>query len=153
MNNTLEDFKRSYYDVLKARQQFTPIKEQWYSWNYWAQHNQKDFSFGRWMLENNLDFDEVAGSKTHYPEANVIYDREEGYRYYSAWRGGQKAVDDAEETFDLIFKELWEEKTLSNQYVYDNETLGKAIGKSAEELRKFAAKRSWYFPRKTKGTK
>lgn len=154
MSNTLQDFTRSHNDLQQARQGFTPIKERWYSWNYWAQHTQKDFSYGRWMAENNLQFEDVAGSKTHYPEAEVIYDRTEGFRYYSAWRGGQEAVKVVEKIFDDKFRELWSARFEdSGDFIYSNSELGAAIGMTAEELRKFASKRSWYFPRKTKGTK
>lgn len=152
MNNTLEDFKRSYYDVPEVRQQFTPIKEQWYSWNYWAQHNQKDFSFGEWMKENNIDYDDVAGTKTYYPDADVLYDRTTGYNYYSAWRGAQQGKEAVEKIFDEIFEELWSAQQ-DGQFIYSNSELGEAIGMSGEELRKFASKRSWYFPRGKKGTK
>lgn len=145
MDNKLVDFALAYTELHEARNGFTPFKEQWYTWNYWAQHTQKEFSFGRWMAEHNLEFEDVSGSKTNYPNVNIIRSKEEGYRYYSAWRGAQKAVEDAEQKFDLLFKEAFSE--------YSKKELGATIGKSAEELRKFAAKKSWYQPRKTKGTK
>ncbi len=52
--------------------------------------------------------------------------------------------EDAEKRFDVLFEELYTK--------YSNEELGKQIGKTAEQLRKFASKKSWYKPRK-KGTK
>jgi hypothetical protein len=152
MPNDLSSFAEAYNDVQVARQGFPLHKEPWYSWNYWAQHTQKEFSFGRWMAENNLDYEDVAGSKTQYPEAEVVYDRTYGFRYYSAWRGAQKAKQVVEEIFDNIFRELWSAQE-DEQFIYSNSELGAAIGMTSEQLRKFAAKRSWYFPRKTKGTK
>lgn len=152
MDNKLSLFARSYNNVQEAHRSFTPIKERWYSWNYWAQHTQKEFSFGQWMIENELDYDLVAGSKTHYPNAKVIYDRTEGFNYYSAWRGAQQGKQTVEKIFDDIFRELWEARN-EGQFSYSNSALGAAIGMTSEQLRKFATKRSWYFPRKTKGTK
>lgn len=152
MPNDLSSFAEAYKDVQAARQGFPLHKEPWYSWNYWAQHTQKEFSFGRWMAENNLDYDDVAGSKTQYPEAEVTYHRDYGFRYYSAWRGAQTAKQVVEKIFDDIFKELWSAQE-DEQFIYSNSELGEAIGMTGEELRKFAAKRSWYFPRGKKGTK
>lgn len=151
--HTLEDFTRAYDGVQHARQGFTPIKECWYSWNYWAQHGQKQFSFGAWMRENKLEYEDVVGTKTFYPNAKVTYDRTCGFNYYNAWRGAQKALDDVEQKFDQIFNELYSALTKTFQRAYSNKELGEAIGMSGEQLRKFAAKRSWYFPHKTKGTK
>lgn len=153
-NNLLADLTRAQADLQDARAGFTPYKERWYSWNYWAQHRQKLFSFSSWMAECNVEFEDVAGSKAHYPEADVIYSRGEGYNYYSAWRGAQQAVDDAEKKFDLIFRTMWNARTPSGQPTYSPKELSEALGKDTEQFRKFAAKRSWYKPRNNpKGTK
>lgn len=150
MGNKLTDFARAHSDLQTVRLGFTLIKERWYSWNYWAQHHSL-FSFDSWMRENNVKFRDIK-AKHHYPGADVVYEREEGYRYYSAWRGAQFALDQAEETFDLAFQKVWEARNPDGQHTYSNEQIGKAIGKDGEALRKFASKRTWYTPRK-KGTK
>jgi len=146
----LADFAQAHAQLQKARHGFTPIKERWYSWNYWAQIHSL-FSYDEWMGEHKVKFHQIK-AKHYYPEADVVYTREEGYRYYSAWRGAQYALDEAEETFDLTFQAMWEARTPRGQPAYSNEVLGKAIGKDGEQLRKFASKRTWYTPRK-KGTK
>lgn len=153
MSNTLEELARSYSELQRVRREFTPIKERWYSWNYWAQHGQKLFSFGQWMTDNELEYDIVVGSKRRYERTDVIYDREEGYRYYSAWRGASEAIAEAEDSFNAIFRWCWYAKAKDDTPIYSLEQLSAAMSKSAEELRKFAAKRSWYFPRGKKGTK
>lgn len=150
MDNPLTYLGRLHDSLQGTRNGFTIVKQRWYTWNYWAQHHSL-FSFDNWMDENGLKFRDIK-AKANYPDADVVYNREEGYRYYSAWRGAQAALDAAEEEFDEQFRRLWEERLPDGQPVYSNEELGKAIGKDGEALRKFAAKRSWYYPRKTKGT-
>ncbi len=143
MNTELAQFSLAYTELHYVREGFTLIKERWYAWNYWAQHH-GDFSLISWLVENNLEFSDIQ-AKTNYPNADIIRNREEGYKYYSAWRGAKKAVEDAEKRFDVLFEELYTK--------YSNEELGKQISKTAEQLRKFAAKKSWYKPRsKRKGT-
>lgn len=145
MDSKLVAFALAHTELQYVREGFTLYKERWYSWNYWAQHAQKEFSFSRWMAENNLEFEDVAGTKTNYPNIDIVRNREEGYKYYSAWRGAQKAVEDSEKKFDTIFEEIFTK--------YSNEELGKQISKTGEQLQKFAAKKSWYKPRsKRKGT-
>lgn len=153
MDNNLQAFARAEAELQGAINGFTLIKQRWYSWNYWAQHRQKAFAYSTWMSENNLKFEQVSGTKQHYPEADVVYLKDEGYRYYSAWIGAQYARAAAYKKFDEIFKQLWEARDDNGEPLYSNEELGSAIGKTAEELRKFATKRSWHKPRKTKGTK
>lgn len=151
MNKDLVLFQRAFYELRDTREAFTPIKEQWYSWNYWAQHR-ADFSYSQWMIDCNIWFDEVR-AKFDYPEADVSYERENGHRYLSAWRGARLAVMEAENKFDSIFKKAWKMKSSDGEYLFSNEELGEVIGKDAEQLRKFASKRSWYFPRNKKGNK
>lgn len=150
MGNELTDFARAHAELQTVRLGFTLIKERWYSWNYWAQH-QAPFSFDDWLDENNLRSGNVK-AKTHYPSADITRDREEGYRYYSAWRGAQFALNEAEKAFDSAFKAAWEARTPDGQPAYSNEQLGRVIGKDKEQLRKFASKKSWYQPRTKKGT-
>jgi len=151
MDNNLANFASSYTHLQGVRAAFTPIKERWYSWNYWAQHHSL-FSFDDWMDDCGLKFRQIK-AKGPYPEADVVYDKEYGYRYYSEWRGAQVALDDAEEEFDENFQVLWSSKNSNGEYVYSNEKIGEVIGKTGEQLRKFAAKKSWYKPRsKRKGT-
>lgn len=140
MNTELAQFSLAYTELHYVREGFTLHKERWYAWNYWAQHH-GDFSLISWLVENNLEFSDIQ-AKTNYPNADIIRNREEGYKYYSAWRGAKKAVEDAEKRFDVLFEELYTK--------YSNEELGKQIGKTAEQLRKFASKKSWYKPRKKK---
>ena len=140
MNTELAQFSLAYTELHYVREGFTLHKERWYAWNYWAQHH-GDFSLISWLVENNLEFSDIQ-AKTNYPNADIIRNREEGYKYYSAWRGAKKAVEDAEKRFDVLFEELYTK--------YSNEELGKQIGKSGEQLRKFASKKSWYKPRKKK---
>ena len=140
MNTELAQFSLAYTELHYVREGFTLYKERWYAWNYWAQHH-GNFSLITWLIENKLDFKDIQ-AKTNYPNADIIRNREEGYKYYSAWRGAKKAVEDAEKRFDLLFEELYTK--------YSNEELGKQIGKTAEQLRKFASKKSWYKPRKKK---
>jgi len=140
MNTELAQFSLAYTELHYVREGFTLIKERWYAWNYWAQHH-GDFSLISWLVENNLEFSDIQ-AKTNYPNADIIRNREEGYKYYSAWRGAKKAVEDAEKRFDVLFEELYTK--------YSNEELGKQISKTAEQLRKFAAKKSWYKPRNKK---
>lgn len=142
----LTPLSRAYNDLQQARKDFTPIKERWYTWNYWAQHQQTQFVYGIWMREHDLYYEDVAGSKTNYPKRNILLSRDEGYRYYSAWRGGQKAVDDLEQLFDRLFRDAWE-TTRDGKYAYTNTMLGAAVSMTADQLRKFASKRSWYYPR------
>lgn len=153
MDNNIDDFKRAWIDLKGTRSGFTFIKECWYAWNYWAQHHAQ-FSFKDWMVENNLEFADIQ-AKAHYPGANIRYSRDEGYKYYSAWRGAQHALDDAEKKFDQIFRNVWEARTQGGHLpAYTPKELADAIGKDTEQFRKFAAKRSWYYPRNTKiGTK
>lgn len=151
MDEQLSDFALAYKAMCEVREGFTIHKERWYAWNYWAQHHAK-FSLKEWLNENNLEFEDIQ-AKTNYPEADILRDREEGYRYYSAWRGAQQAKIDTETKFDKLFEELWEAGTLSGFPKYSNEELGKAIGKTGEELRRYATKRAWYLPRaRRKGT-
>lgn len=150
MANKLAAFTRAHADLQHVRQGFTPIMKCWYTWNYWAQIHSL-FSYDEWMKENNLKFHQVK-ARARYLDADVIYARDEGYRYYEAWRGAQYALDAAEETFDTIFQQVWEACNPDGQPTYSNEQIGRAIGKDAEQLRKFASKRTWYTPRK-KGTK
>lgn len=140
MNTELAQFSLAYTELHYVREGFTLIKERWYAWNYWAQHH-GDFSLISWLVENSLEFSDIQ-AKTNYPNADIIRNREEGYKYYSAWRGAKKAVEDAEKRFDVLFEELYTK--------YSNEELGKQISKTAEQLRKFAAKKSWYKPRNKK---
>ena len=140
MNTELAQFSLAYTELHYVREGFTLYKERWYAWNYWAQHH-GNFSLITWLIENKLDFKDIQ-AKTNYPNADIIRNREEGYKYYSAWRGAKKAVEDAEKRFDVLFEELYTK--------YSNEELGKQIGKTAEQLRKFASKKSWYKPRKKK---
>lgn len=147
MTNELDLFKRVHNKVQAAREEFTPIKERWYSWNYWAQHRQKTFSYGEWMKQNNV-FE--PNTKTHYPKADARYDREEGYNYYQAWRGARAALDDIENKYDGIFRSLWEAKTPEGEPYYTNDQLGKPLGMTGEQLRKLATKRSWHTPRNNK---
>lgn len=153
MDEQLIDFALVFTEMHYVREGFTSYKQNWYAWNYWAQHQQKEFSFSRWMAENNVEFEDVSGSKTNYPKVKILRNKEEGYRYYSAWRGAQKAKTDAEKKFDEIFENLWEATTPSGKPKYSNEQLGVAIGKTGEELRRYATKRVWYLPRtRRKGT-
>lgn len=138
MANRLADFAEAHLQLKSARAGFTPYKETWYAWNYWAQHNAQ-FSFSSWMAENNLEFEDVQ-AKARIPEAEVNYDREEGYRYYSAWRGANEAVAAAEQKFEKLFEEVMTSKE------YTPEQIGAAIGKTRDQLLKFAAKKSWYKP-------
>lgn len=140
MNTELAQFSLAYTELHYVREGFTLIKERWYAWNYWAQHH-GDFSLISWLVENSLEFSDIQ-AKTNYPNADIIRNREEGYKYYSAWRGAKKAVEDAEKRFDLLFEELYPK--------YPNEELGKQISKTAEQLRKFASKKPWYKPRNKK---
>jgi hypothetical protein len=149
MDKLLADFAEAYDDLQRVREGFTLHKERWYAWNYWAQHHGK-FSLKEWMNENDLEFSDIQ-AKTNYPEADIVRNREEGYRYYSAWRGAQQAKTDAETTFDRLFEMLWLKRDTQGQLVYSNEELGSVIGKDGDGVRKFAAKRSWYQPRGRKG--
>lgn len=151
MDKLLADFAEAYDELQRVREGFTLHKERWYAWNYWAQHAQKQFSFSRWMAENDLEFEDVAGSKTNYPNVDIVRNREEGYRYYSAWRGARKAIEDAETIFDQLFETVCLKRDPQGQLVYTNDELGAAIGRDGEALRKLAAKRSWYQPRGRKG--
>jgi len=150
MDNQLEEFKKAYEHLQDVRKGFTLFKDNWYAWNYWAQHRAQ-FSFSDWMDENKLNFDKVSGSKQNYPGVQILRTREEGYRYYSAWVGGQQAMSDAEEEFDELFETLWQSQDSQSNPTFSSGQLGKAIGRSGEELRKFASKKSWYTPRKRKG--
>lgn len=151
MIDPLEEFSRADADLIATREGFTDYKECWYSWNYWAQHHSL-FSFDEWMREHKLKFHQIK-AKHNYPEADVLYIRSEGYRYYSEWRGAQYALDAAEEKFDTIFQELWEAVDDHGEPLYSNAELGAPLGKNAEQLRKFATKRSWHYPRTMKGKK
>ena len=89
MNTELAQFSLAYTELHYVREGFTLIKERWYAWNYWAQHH-GDFSLISWLAENSLEFSDIQ-AKTNYPNADIIRNREEGYKYYSAWRGAKKA--------------------------------------------------------------
>lgn len=144
----LEKLKEVYKKREKIKKDFTPIKERWYSWNYWAQHKQKQFSYDSWMEENNLKYKDVSGCKFFYPNCDARDDQTEGYLYYEAWRGGQFAIDNIQLLFEHLLQMCWEEIDLEGNPKYSKQEIGHAIGKSSEQFRKYISKKSWYKPRK-----
>lgn len=144
----LANLTKAYNQLKQLRADFTPMKERWYSWNYWAQHQQKQFSFDLWMEENDLKHKDIYGCKFFYPDCGAIYDRTQGYLYYEAWRGGQIAIENAELIYNHFLQMCWEEQTLEGDYKYLREQIGEAIGRNKDQLRKYISKKSWYKPRK-----
>lgn len=125
-----------------AREKFTPIKERWYAWNYWAQKQQDKYV--DWAYENrkSVKFALILG--TTYPyKCNVRLDWEEGHRYYSAWVGGNKAIDDLEKEFD---DQLQVCERLRNQGEITRKDIADALKRNVGAVNKLINTKKWKTP-------
>lgn len=141
--NDLELLAELWANVKQARQKFTIIKQQWYTWNYWAK---KQSWYGSWMQEHHLGYSQIIAC---YPyKLDMRYDREDGWRYYQAWRGGQQANKDLSRAFHRQL-EICELKTDTNgKRAYSRLQIAEALDSNEIAVGRLVSQQPWFTPRR-----
>ena len=145
--NDLENLKEITMQLQDAREKFTPIKERWYAWNYWARSQPW---YGSWFTDCEI---ELADTLAFYPyETDLKYKEWEGYECLSGWKGAKKAIEDLENDFDIALQQCEESKsddaTTRTGHTYSRQEIADACNKTVGALSEALRSRSWYKPRK-----
>jgi len=142
MHNELQLLSEIDSKLFSARTDFTPTKERWYAWNYWAQSQKSRYA--EWLGKHRKSVEIEKALGTAYPyKCDVRLDWEEGHRYYSAWIGGNKAIEDLEKHFDVQLR-ICERSRMEGRFT--RQDIADALGRNVGAVNKLINTKKWKTP-------